>query len=71
MWSDPDVIDLEPVRISTNRDVVLRMRWGGLFYVLFSSATVLMSPTLSSQSSAYLFVALFLILAAARLAIYH
>jgi signal transduction histidine kinase/CheY-like chemotaxis protein len=71
MWSDPDVIDLEPVRISTNRDVVTRMRWGGLFYVLFSSATVLMSPTLSSQSSAYLFVILFLILAAARLAIYR
>jgi signal transduction histidine kinase/CheY-like chemotaxis protein len=71
MWSDPNVIDLEPVRISTNRAVVARMRWGGLFYALFSSATVLMSPTLSSQSSAYLFVVLFLILAAARLAIYR
>ena len=71
MWSDPDVISLEPVRISTNRDLVARMRWGGLFYVLFSSATVLVSPILSSQSSAYLFVVLFLILAAARLAIYR
>ena len=71
MWSDPDVINLESVRISTNRDVVARMRWGGIFYVLFSSAAVLMSPTLSSQSSAYLFVVLFLILAAARLAIYR
>lgn len=71
MWSDPDVINLEQVRISTNQEIVRRMRWGGLFYVLFCSASILISPTLSSQSSAYLFIAIFLILAATRLAIYR
>ncbi|AEJ02043.1 integral membrane sensor hybrid histidine kinase [Nitrosomonas sp. Is79A3] len=70
MWSDPEVANLEKVRISTNQDMARRMHLGGLFYVLCCSAIVLMSPVLYAQPYIAIFVGLFVILAALRLFIY-
>lgn len=70
MWSDPEVANLEKVRISFNQDMAQRMRLGGLFYVLCCSAIVLMSPVLYAQSYIAIFVGLFVILAALRLFVY-
>lgn len=70
MWSDPEVANLEKVRISINQDVARRMRLGGLFYVLCCSAIVLMSPVLYAQPYIAIFVGLFVILAVLRLFIY-
>lgn len=70
MWSDPEVANLEKVRISTNQDMARRMRLGGLFYVLCCSAIVLMSPVLLAQPYIAIFFGLFIILAALRLIIY-
>lgn len=61
---------LEKVRINTNRDMVQRMRLGGLFYVLCCSAIVLISPELRAQSYLPVFAILFVALAVARLVIY-
>jgi len=70
MWSDPEVANLEKVRISTNQDMARRMRLGGLFYVLCCSAIVLMSPVLLAQPYVAIFFGLFIILAVSRLIIY-
>lgn len=70
MWSDPEVANLEKVRISTNQDMARRMRLGGLFYVLCSSAIGLISPVLYAQPYIAIFVGLFIILAISRLIVY-
>lgn len=70
LWSDPEVADLEQVRVSTNQDVAERMRWGGMFYVLCCIAVILTSPMLRAQPAAAVFVLSFLALAVARLIIY-
>lgn len=70
MWSDPEVANFEQVRISTNQDVVRRMRWGGVFYVLCCTAIILTSPVLRTQLAAAVFVISFLALAITRLVIY-
>lgn len=69
-WSDPEVASLERVRISTNRDMAGRMRWGGMFYVLCCSAIILTSTVLSAQPYSVVFVMIFLALAILRLIIY-
>lgn len=61
---------LERVRISTNRDMAGRMRWGGMFYVLCCSAIILTSTVLSAQLYSVVFVMIFLALAILRLIIY-
>lgn len=70
MWSDPEVANLEKVRISTNQDMAQRMRLGGLFYVLCSSAIVLISSVLHGQPYIAIFIGLFVILAISRLTVY-
>lgn len=71
MWSDPEVANLQRVSMSTNQDMVRRMRLGGLFYVLCCSVIVAMSPVLRAQSYGVIFVVLFVILAVLRLIIYQ
>ncbi|MBX3616483.1 response regulator [Nitrosomonas sp.] len=71
MWSDPEVAHLEAVRISTNQDMVQRMRLGGLFYVLCCSAALLTSPELTVQPYIFIFDVLFIVLAIFRLTIYR
>lgn len=66
MWSDPAVINLEAVRISTNQDMVRRMRFGGLFYILCSVAVILMSPVLRALPYIVIFVIAFVLLAVMR-----
>jgi len=66
MWSDPEVVNLEKVRVSTNQDVAQRMRLGGLFYVLCSVAIILTSPVLITQPFMAIFVVVFIILALSR-----
>lgn len=70
LWSDPEVANLERVRISTNQDVVGRMRWGGMFYVLCCGAIILTSPVLRTQPTVVIFFVAFLTLAIIRLIIY-
>lgn len=60
----------DSARTGTNQDMVRRMRWGGFFYVVCCVAAVQLSPSLASQSFAYLFIALFILLAAVRLAVF-
>lgn len=71
MWSDPEVANLQRVRMSTNQDMARRMRLGGLFYVLCCSVIVAMSPALRAQSYIAIFIVLFVILAVLRLIIYQ
>jgi len=66
MWSDPAVINLDTVRISTNQDMARRMRFGGLFYILCSVAVILMSPVLRAQPYIAIFVVVFVLLAVMR-----
>ncbi len=70
IWSDPEAINLENVRSSTNQDVARRMRLGGLFYVLCSVAIILISPVLRSQPFIISFIILFSILAIFRFIIF-
>ena len=70
LWSDPEVANLEQVRINTNRDMVGRMRWGGMFYVLCCIAIILTSPMLRAQPVAGVFALSFLALAVTRLIVY-
>lgn len=70
MASTPEFISNDSARTGTNQDIVRRMRWGGVFYVVCSGAAVLLSPTLASQSLAYLFIVLFIFLAALRLTVF-
>lgn len=70
MWSDPEVANLEQVRISTNQDVAGRMRWGGMFYVLCCIAIILTSPVLRAHPASTVFALFFIALAVSRLIIY-
>ncbi len=70
MWSDPEVANLEQVRISTNQDVAGRMRWGGMFYVLCCIAIILTSPVLRAHPASTVFALFFIALAVTRLIIY-
>ncbi|MCP5275733.1 MAG: response regulator [Burkholderiales bacterium] len=67
MWSEPEIANLESVRIGTNQDMARRMRLGGLFYIPFSITIILISPVLLAQSYIAVIVVLFVILAAMRL----
>lgn len=69
MWSDPAGINLEAVHISTNQDMVRRMRFGGLFYILRSVAVILMSPVLRAQPYIAIFVVIFIFLAVMRIVV--
>ncbi|HNP26168.1 MAG TPA: response regulator [Nitrosomonas sp.] len=71
MWTDPEVANLEKVRIGTLQDIATRMRLGGLFYVLCSIAIISMSAVLRDQPYIAVFVCLFIILAILRFYIYH
>ena len=71
MWLDPEVARLAVVRMSTNQDMVQRMRLGGLFYVLCCSASLLMSPELTAQPYIWVFDVFFIVLAILRLLIYR
>ena len=70
MDSTQDFISNDSARTGTNQDIVRRMRWGGVFYVVCSGAAILLSPALAPQSLAYLFIVLFIFLAALRLAVF-
>lgn len=67
MWSEPEIANLESVRIGTNQDMARRMRLGGLFYIPFSIAIILMSPALLAQSQIVVIVIIFFVLAILRL----
>ncbi|SER47455.1 hypothetical protein SAMN05421690_102934 [Nitrosomonas sp. Nm51] len=71
MWSDPEIVYREKVRIATNLDIAARMRLGGLFYVLCSIGVIMMSPALHAQPYIALFIIFFIILAVLRLYIYR
>lgn len=70
MWSDPEIVNLAKIRISANQDMARRMRFGGLFYILCSTAIILMSPILGAQPYILIFVVVFIFLAVMRFVIY-
>ena len=67
MWSEPEIVNLESVRIGTNQDIARRMRLGGLFYIPFCIVIILTSPVLLAQPYIIVIVVLFTILALLRL----
>ncbi|MDR4518752.1 MAG: response regulator [Nitrosomonas sp.] len=67
MWSEPEIANLESVRVGTNQDMARRMRLGGLFYIPFCIAIIATSPVLLAQRYIGIIVVLFAVLAILRL----
>lgn len=71
MWSDPEVIEDEKIRASANQEIARRMRLGGLFYVVCSSAITQLSTPLSGQPQGIVLISIFIFLSVIRFIVCH
>ena len=70
MWLDPEIAHLDKLRLSTSHDIVRRMRFGGIFYLLCGISIVQFSPDLHGQPSMIAFLVVFFMLALLRLMVF-